>query len=84
MSGMTLKEFRRLGKRDFENGAVLDAIEETIEERDRLHTVVWNALTTLGVMSLPRRDENVADNATLLRILTTALQNAVGYEEVRR
>lgn len=78
MSGMTLNKFRKLGKRDFENGAVLDEIEMAIEERDRLLTVCWNALTTLGVMSIPQRDGNVADNTTLLRILTQALSNAVG------
>ena len=33
---MTLKEFRRLKPRDFTNGAVLDAIEIALEEREKL------------------------------------------------
>lgn len=32
MEPMTLAEFRRLGKRDFENGAVLESIEVALTE----------------------------------------------------
>lgn len=36
MSNMTVKEFDRLSRRDFENGAVLDSIHAALKERERL------------------------------------------------
>lgn len=36
---MELKSFDKLGKRDFENGAVLDEIREIFKERDELYEV---------------------------------------------
>ncbi len=47
---MTLKFFRSLGRRDFENGAVLDEIERVIKHRDKLRTAL---AATLACSLLP-------------------------------
>ena len=36
MEAMTVKQFDRLGRRDFENGSVLDEIRVALEEREQL------------------------------------------------
>ena len=40
MAAMSLKEFKTLKRRDFENGAVIDELHDTVKEREQLLSVV--------------------------------------------
>lgn len=69
---MDLKGFRTLHRRDFDNGAVLDAIEQSLKDRELLITSCKYVLESVG----PLTAESSMHHHTVVTELTNALREA--------
>lgn len=60
---MSLRKFRTLGKRDFDNGAVISEIDTSLKQREDLMEALSWALAKASMSPIVRMDQDGLDKA---------------------